>query len=218
MAHLKKGRHVIVSAIEHHSVLNAARYLEKFHDFEVTFLPVNKYGQVEVERLQRALRPDTVLVSILHGSNEIGTVQNLPEVAAVCRKAGVLFHSDAVATVGRVPIAVDAWQVDLLSLSGPALGAPKGIGALYFRPQLRLVPQIHSGIQENGRRGGTENVPGIVALGTAAELAQGELEAEARRQRALRDHLVTGIQQTVPYVIYTGHPEQRLPGHVQLLL
>ena len=213
LAHLKKGRHLIVSAIEHHSVLNSARYLEKFHDFEVTFLPVNKFGQVETARLHKVLRPSTVLVSIGHGSNEIGTVQNLPELAALCRTAGVLFHSDAVATVGAIPIAVDDWQVDLLSLSGPALGAPKGIGALYFRPQLRLVPQIHSGIQENGRRGGTENVPGIVALGTAAELAQGELEAGSRHLRKLRDRLVAGIQEKIPYAIYTGHPELRLPGH-----
>jgi cysteine desulfurase len=214
LAHLKQGRHVIVSAIEHHSVLNSARYLEKFHDFEVTFLPVNKYGQVEVARLKQALRPTTVLVSIGHGSNEIGTVQNIPELAAVCRAAGVLFHTDAVATGGQVPITVDAWQVDLLSLSGPALGAPKGIGALYFRSKLRLVPQIHSGIQESGRRGGTENIPGIVALGTAAALAQKELAAKAQHLRRLRDYLSAGIQQQVPCAIHTGHPEQRLPGHV----
>lgn len=214
LAHLKKGRHLVVSAIEHHSVLNSARFLEKFHDFEVTFLTVNKYGLVDTDRLQRILRPETVLVSVQHGSNEIGTVQNLPELAAVCRAAGVLFHSDAVATVGQIPIKVDDWQVDLLSLSGPALGAPKGIGALYFRPKLRLVPQIHSGIQENGRRGGTENVPGIVALGTAAELAQGELTAGSGRLRQLRDRLVAGIQELIPQAIYTGHPEQRLPGHV----
>jgi cysteine desulfurase len=213
LANLKKGRHLIVSAIEHHSVLNSARFLEKFHDFEVTFLPVNQHGLVEEERLQRALRPETVLVSIQHGSNEIGTVQNLAQLAAICRAAGVLFHSDAVATAGQIPITVGDWQVDLLSLSGPALGAPKGTGALYFRPQLRLVPQIHSGIQESGRRGGTENVPGIVALGTAAELVQGELEARSRRLGKLRDHLVAGIGEMVPCAIYTGHPEQRLPGH-----
>lgn len=213
LANLKKGRHLIVSAIEHHSVLNSARFLEKFHDFEVTFLPVDRHGVVYPEGLKKALRPETVLVSIQHGNPEIGTVQDLAPLAAICRAAGVLFHSDAVASAGQIPVRVDDWQVDLLSLSGPALGAPKGIGALYFRPQLRLVPQIHSGIQESGRRGGTENVPGIVALGTAAALARKELESRSRRLAKLRDHLAAGVRETVPYAIYTGHPTQRLPGH-----
>jgi cysteine desulfurase len=212
LANLKKGRHLIVSAIEHHSVLNSARFLEKFHDFEVTFLQVNRYGQVEPERLRRALGPATVLVSIQHASNEIGTVQHLPELAALCREHGVLFHTDAVATAGSVPIAVQEMQVDLLTLSGPALGAPKGIGALYFRPKVRLVPQIHSGIQENGRRGGTENVPGIIGLGVAAELARTELASTAQHLQTLRDRLVAGVMDRIPAVIYTGHPQERLPG------
>ncbi len=213
LANQKKGRHLIVSAIEHHSVLNAARYLEKFHDFEVTFLPVDQYGLVDPQRLQKFLTPATVLVSIQHGSNEIGTIQNLAELAVVCRTQGVLFHTDAVATVGQVPVEVQTLPVDLLSLSGPALGAPKGVGALYFRDKLRLVPQIHGGIQENGRRGGTENVPAIVGLGQAAALVQGELDAKARHLSRLRDLLVAGLQERVPQVLYTGHPVQRLPGH-----
>lgn len=213
LANQKKGRHLIVSAIEHHSVLNAARYLEKFHDFEVTFLPVDQYGLVDPQRLQKFLTPATVLVSIQHGSNEIGTIQNLAELAVVCRTQGVLFHTDAVATVGQVPVEVQTLQVDLLTLSGPALGAPKGVGALYFRDKLRLVPQIHGGIQENGRRGGTENVPAIVGLGQAAALVWGELDAKARHLSRLRDLLVAGLQERVPQVLYTGHPVQRLPGH-----
>jgi cysteine desulfurase len=213
LAHLKKGRHVIVSAIEHHSVLNSARYLEKFHDFEVTFLPVNRGGQVEPERLRQALSPATVLVSIQHASNEIGTIQRLAELSAVCREQGALFHTDAVATVGQAPVDVKELGVDLLSLSGPALGGPKGTGALYFRRGLRLVPQIHSGIQENGRRGGTENVPGIVGLGTAAALAQQELPAKMTRLKALRDRLANGVREQVPYTVFTGHQEERLPGH-----
>ena len=213
LAHLKKGRHLIVSGIEHHSVLNSARYLEKFHDFEVTFLPVNKWGQVEPERLKNSLRPATVLVSIQHASNEIGTVQSIGPLAAICREAGVIFHTDAVATLGQLPVAVKDLGVDLLSLSGPALGAAKGTGALYFRRGLRLVPQIHSGIQENGRRGGTENVPGIVGLGAAAELAQRELAEKARQVKTLRDRLVAGVNHRIPYAIFTGHPEERLPGH-----
>ncbi len=218
LAHLNKGRHLIVSAIEHHSVMNSARFLEKFHDFEATFLPVTRYGLVEPERLQRALRPDTVLVSILHGSNEIGTIQPIKELAALCRAAGVLFHTDAVATAGQAPIAVKDLGVDLLSLSGAALGAPKGVGALYFRPRLRLVPQIHGGIQENGRRAGTENIPGIVGLGRAAELALEELAEKGPYLARLRELLVTGIKERISHVIYTGHPQMRLPGHASFCL
>jgi cysteine desulfurase len=210
---LKRGRHLIVSGIEHHSVLNSARFLEKFFDFEVTFLPVDRHGRVDSERLNKALTPATVMVSIGHGSNEIGTIQDIPELVAVCQAAGVPFHTDAVATAGQVPVDVKELGVDLLTLSGPALGAPKGIGALYFRNKLRLVPQLNGGIQENGRRGGTENIPGIVGLGKAAELALSELDGKALHLARLRDLLVTGIQQKVPHVFYTGHPEKRLPGH-----
>ena len=213
LANLQKGRHLIVSAIEHHSVLNAARYLEKFHDFEATFLPVNKYGQMEPERLRKALTPATVLVSIQHASNEIGTIQEIGELAAICRERGILFHTDAVSSAGQVPVDVETLGVDLLTLSGPALGGPKGIGALYFRRKLRLVPQIHGGIQENGRRGGTENVPGIVGLGRAAALAAAELAAKGPYLARLRQVLVDGVTATVPEVLFTGHPERRLPGH-----
>jgi len=213
LANLKKGRHLIVSAIEHHSVLNAARFLEKFHDFEVTYLPVDQHGLVDPERVEKSLSPATVLVSIQHGSNEIGAIQDIDELAGRCRAQGVLFHTDAVATAGQVPVDVQSLQVDLLSLSGPGLGAPKGVGALYFRDKLRLVPQIHGGIQENGRRGGTENVPAIVGLGQAAALALGELDAKSRYLARLRDNLVAGLKERVPQIHYTGHPLRRLPGH-----
>lgn len=218
LANLKKGKHLVVSAIEHHSVLNAARFLEKFLDFEVTFLPVDKYGLVDPARLQRCLSPATVMVSILHGSNEIGTIQPIAELAEVCHAQGILFHTDAVATVGQIPVNVNELKVDLLTLSGAALGAPKGSGALYFREKLRLVPQIHGGIQENGRRGGTENVPGIVGLGKAAELALEEVEANAAYLAGLRDLLVAGIKERVQDVIYTGHPDKRLPGHASFCI
>jgi cysteine desulfurase len=210
---LKRGKHLIVSAIEHHSVLNSARFLEKFFDFEVTFLPVDRYGRVDPERLQKALTSATVMVSIGHGSNEIGTLQDISELVAVCRAAGVPFHTDAVASVGQVPVDVKEMGVDLLTISGPALGAPKGIGALYFRNKLRLVPQLNGGIQENGRRGGTENIPGIVGLGRAAELALSELAEKAVYLAKLRDLLVAGVQENIPHVFYTGHPQMRLPGH-----
>jgi cysteine desulfurase len=210
---LKRGRHLIVSAIEHHSVLNSARFLEKFFDFEVTFLPVDRYGRVDPERLKKALTPATVLVSIGHASNEIGTLQDIPVLVRVCREAGVPFHTDAVASVGQVPVDVKELGVDLLTISGPALGAPKGIGALYFRNKLRLVPQLNGGIQERGRRGGTENIPGIVGLGRASELALQELAEKAVHLAKLRDRLVAGIWENVPAVVYTGHPDKRLPGH-----
>jgi cysteine desulfurase len=218
LANLKKGRHLIVSGIEHHSVLNSARFLEKFHDFEVTFLPVNKYGLVDPGRLQKCLSAATVMVSIQHGSNEIGTVQPIAALAEICRAHGVIFHTDAVATVGQIPVDVKDLNVDLLTLSGPALGGPKGSGALYFRHKLRLVPQIHGGIQENGRRGGTENVPGIVGLGRAAELALNEVEAKGPYLAGLRDLLVAGLKERVPQILYTGHPEQRLPGHASFCI
>ena len=218
LANLKKGRHLIVSAIEHHSVLNAARYLEKFHDFEVTFLPVDKHGLVDPARLKRSLTPGTVMVSIGHASNEIGTVQSIPELAELCRDEGIFFHTDAVATIGNMPVDVQALSVDLLTISGPALGAAKGSGALYFRRKLRLVPQIHGGIQEDGRRGGTENIPGIVGLGRAAELAATELDKRARFLTRMRELLVAGITGRVQNVLYTGHPQQRLPGHASFCI
>jgi len=214
LANRNKGKHVIVSAIEHHSVLNSARFLERFMDFEVTFLPVDKYGLVDPKRLESAITPGTVLVSIMHGNNEIGTLQPIAELAALCRKRGVLFHTDAVATAGTIPLDVKALDVDLLTLSGPALGGPKGTGALYFRGKMRFVPLLHGGIQENGRRAGTENVPGIVGLGKAAELAQQELDGKSDRMKVLRDLLVSGIKDRIPDVVYTGHPVHRLPGHV----
>jgi cysteine desulfurase len=218
LAQQRKGKHLVVSAIEHHSVLNSARFLERFLDCEVTFLPVDASGLADPDRLRQALRDETVLVSIMHANNEIGTVQPLAELAAVCHEKGVLFHTDAVATVGNLPVDVRELGVDLLTLSGAALGAPKGTGALYFRNRLRLVPLIHGGIQEDGRRGGTENVPGIVGLGKAAELARAELPQRARHLARLRDLLVRGIKERVPRVVYTGHPEQRLPGHASFCI
>jgi cysteine desulfurase len=208
-----KGKHIIISAIEHHSVLNSARFVERFHDTEVTFLQANEDGLLDPDRLAKAITPETVLVSIMHGNNEIGTIEPIAELAAVCHAKGILFHTDAVATTGSVPVDVKTLDVDLLTLSGPALGGPKGTGALYFREKMRLVPLIHGGIQESGRRAGTENIPGIVGLGKAAELARLELESRANSARMLRDLLVSGIMGGITDVLHTGHPEQRLPGH-----
>jgi cysteine desulfurase len=217
LAGQKKGNHIIISAIEHHSVLNSARFFERM-DFEVTFLPVDEYGLVDHERLLGALRPETILVSIIHANNEIGTIEPISELSVVCRERGVIFHTDAVATVGNIPVNVNELDVDLLSLSGVSLGAPKGVGALYFRDKLRIMPLIHGGIQESGRRGGTENVPAIVGLGKAAEIALGELAYNETRMRELRDALVSGIHERIEQVKYTGHPEKRLPGHASFCI
>jgi cysteine desulfurase len=216
-ARQKKGKHTIISAIEHHSVLNSARFFERM-DFEVTFLPVDEYGLVDPERLSRAIRSDTILVSIMHANNEIGTIQPISELSAICREKGVLFHTDAVASAGNIPVDVNELNVDLLSLSGVSIGAPKGIGALYFRNNLRLMPLIHGGIQESGRRGGTENVPGIVGLGKASELTLSELTDKIDYLRELRNLLVAGIQERIESVKLTGHPDKRLPGHASFCI
>jgi cysteine desulfurase len=211
-AHQKKGKHVIVSSIEHHSILNSARFLERM-DFEATFLPVDEHGYVDPERLVKVIRPETILVSVMHANNEIGTVEPISELAAVCKEKGIIFHTDAVASAGYINVDVNELNVDLLSLSGASLGAPKGIGALYFRKNLRLMPLIHGGIQENGRRAGTENVPGIVGFGKAAELAKDKLSVKEPYVRKLRDQLIDGVLQQIEKVTFTGHPEKRLPGH-----
>ena len=208
----KKGNHIIVSSIEHHSVLNSARFLERL-DFEATFLPVDEYGFVEPARLARAIRPETILVSIIHASTEIGTIEPISELAGICKERGIIFHTDAVASVGSTSVDVNELNIDLLSLSGASVGAPKGIGALYFNKKVRLMPLIHGGIQENGRRAGTENVPGVVGFGKAAEIAADELPHKTEQVRLLRDRLIGGIIERVPKVIRTGHPDKRLPGH-----
>lgn len=208
----KKGKHIIVSSIEHHSVLNSARFLERL-DYEVTFLSVDENGLIDPDRLSKAIRPETILVSVMHANNEIGTIQPLSEIGAICKERGVFLHTDAVATVGNIPVDVNELNVDLLSLSGVSLGAPKGTGALYFNRKVRLMPLIHGGIQENGRRGGTEDVPGIVGLGKAVELAKQNLPEKMDHSKKLRNKLVTGVRERIEAVKLTGHPEKRLPGH-----
>jgi len=211
-ARQKKGKHIIVSLIEHHSVLNSARFLERL-DFEVTYLPVDANGLVDPLRLLKAITPETILVSIMHANNEIGTIQRIEKISSICKEKGILFHTDAVASVGNIDVDVNELNVDLLSLSGPSLGAPKGTGALYFKKNTRLMPLIHGGIQENGRRGGTENVAGIIGLGKAAEIAKQTLPEKVQHVKKLRDALVSGIREKIEKVVFTGHPERRLPGH-----
>ncbi|OCC15836.1 Cysteine desulfurase [Dissulfuribacter thermophilus] len=216
-ANPKKGKRIIVSAIEHHSVLNSARFFERL-GYEVTFLPVDRYGLVDPERLKKAISPDTVLVSIMHANNEIGTIEPIKELCEIAHENGSFFHTDAVATVGNIPVDVKELGIDLLSLSGISLGAPKGTGALYFKKNTRLMPLIHGGIQERGRRAGTENVPGIIGLGKAAELRVKNLEERAKKLTSLRDRLIQGVTSSIPKVHFTGHPEKRLPNHASFCI
>ena len=210
-----KGNHIVVSAVEHQSVLYAAETMGKL-GFEVTQVPVDRYGLVDPQAVAEALRDDTVLVSVMLANGEIGTIEPIAEIARVVRARGIPFHTDAVAAVGHIPVKVEELGVDLLSLAGSQFYGPKGAGALYIRRGVRIVPLIDGGIQENGRRAGTENVPAIVGLGVAAELAAAELEERARRLVPLRDRLIARLTGEIPHVYLTGHPTQRLPHHVSV--
>ena len=207
--------HIITTAIEHHAVLHTCQWLEK-HGFAVTYLPVDEYGRVTAAQVDKALRPDTFLVSVMAANNEVGTLQPIGEIGALCRSRGVLFHTDAVQAVGAIPIDVQAMSVDLLSLSGHKLHGPKGVGALYIRKGVKIDGLIHGGAQERGFRAGTENLPGIVGLGKAIEMAHDGLDANAARVAALRDRLIEGLQARVPEIRLNGHPTERLPGNVNL--
>jgi cysteine desulfurase len=213
----QKGQHVIVSAIEHQSVLNAAQTLEKL-GFEVTQVPVDQNGLVNAGDVAAAIRDDTTLVSVMHANNEIGTVEPVAEIARAAKEKarGIVFHTDAVATVGTVPVDVKELGVDLLSLAGNQFYGPKGAGALFIRRGTRLMPLIDGGIQERGRRAGTENVPAIVGLGMAAELAKESLAGRAERLIPLRDRLIERLTSEIDRVYLTGHPTARLPGHVSV--
>ncbi len=206
-----KGRkHLIISTIEHHAILYTAQALEK-EGFEVTYLPVNQYGQVEPQALEQAIRPDTALVSIMFANNEIGTINPVAELGRVCHEKGVVFHTDAVQAYGHVPIDVKAMNIDMLSLSGHKINAPKGVGAIYVRKGIRLEPQLTGGGQERGLRSGTENIASIVGLGEAARLKRVNMERETAYIGALSRKLIDGVLQ-LPQTILTGHPTQRLPG------
>ena len=206
----RKGGHIITSAIEHHAILHTAQYLEK-QGYEVTYLPVDAQGWVDPAAVQAALRPDTILISVMAANNEIGTIEPVAEIGAIARAAGVLFHVDAVQAVGHIPVDVEAWSCDLLSLSGHKFGGPRGIGALYMRKPLRLPPLIHGGGQEKGRRSGTENVAGAAGMAVALKESVARLEDESARLTALRDRLIQGLTQ-IPCSRLTGDPVNRLPG------
>lgn len=216
-ANRKKGGHIITSAIEHHAILHTAQFLEK-SGLRVTYLPVDSHGLVDPDAVRRASTDDTVLVSIMHANNEIGTLAPIQEIGAICRQRGVLLHTDAVQTVGHLPINVREMNIDLLSLSAHKLYGPKGVGALFVRKGVRISPLIHGGGHERGRRSSTENVPGIVGLGEAARLAAEDLEWEVAHNSELRDRMIEGLLERVPDSMLTGHPAQRLPNNASFCI
>ncbi|HEY5527286.1 MAG TPA: cysteine desulfurase family protein [Candidatus Anoxymicrobiaceae bacterium] len=213
----RKGNHVVVSSIEHFSVLHAARTLEKF-DFEVTEVAVDANGMVDPEAVKDAIRDDTVLVSVMTANGEIGTVQRIKEIARVARSKGVPVHTDAVAAAGYIPLDVTDLGVDAMSIASDLLYGPKGAGALWIRKGVRLMPLLDGGIQEGGRRGGTENVPGIVGMGKAAELAARDLSKRAEKLSGMRDRLISGLMEAIPRLRLTGHPTNRLPWNASFLV
>lgn len=208
-----KGKHIITTNVEHHAILHTCEYLEK-QGYEVTYLPVDQDGLVTAEQVAAAIRPDTILVSIMFANNEVGTIMPIQEIGAVCKEKGVLFHTDAVQAVGHIPVDVQAMHIDMLSLSAHKFHGPKGVGALYCRKGIRLPSYIMGGAQEKGRRAGTENVAGIVGLGAAIQLATEQLKENRAKMTALRDRLMAGIQERIPEVKLNGHPTKRLPNNV----
>jgi len=212
-ANRKKGKHIITTAIEHHAVLHTCQYLES-DGFEVTYLPVDSDGLVDPEQVKAAIRPDTILISIMFANNEIGTIQPIAEIGRIARERGVLFHTDAVQAVGSVPINVTEMNIDLLSMSSHKFYGPKGVGALYIKQGVKITSFIHGGAQERNRRASTENVPAIVGMGKAIEIAVDNMEQNNKKLIALRDRTIREIEQKVSYVRLNGHREKRLPGNV----
>lgn len=215
LANKEKGNHIITTQIEHHAVLHACQYLEK-HGFKVTYLPVDKYGLVTEEQVLNAITEKTILVTIMFANNEIGTIQPIKEIAKVVRDKGIYFHTDAVQALGSVPIDVKDLDIDLLSLSGHKIYGPKGVGVLYIKKGVKIDAVLHGGAQESNRRAGTENVPGIVGMGKAVELACNNLDKRIDRLTRLRDRLIDGIMSKIPHTILNGHRQKRLPGNVNI--
>ena len=207
-----KGKHLIVSAIEHHAILETAQYLEK-RGFSVTKVGVDSDGVLKLDELKKAIRPDTVLISVMTANNEIGSVQPVKEIGAIAHEHGILFHTDAVQAFCHIPIDVQAMNIDMLSASSHKFGGPKGVGFLYIRKGIRLPSFMHGGEQEEGRRAGTSNVPGIVGMGTAASLANAELSAYTEKVTRLRDHLIDRVLKEIPYSRLNGHRTNRLPNN-----
>ena len=211
-AYQSKGKHIITTKIEHHAILHTAEYLEK-RGFEITYIGVDENGVVKVDELEKAIRPDTILISVMFANNEIGTIQPIKEIGEIAKKHGVLFHTDAVQAYGQLPINVDELHIDMLSSSGHKLNGPKGIGFLYIRKGVKIRSFVHGGAQERKRRAGTENVPGIVGYGEAAEIAAKTMKERTAKEIELRDHLIDRVLAEVPYTRLNGHRTNRLPNN-----
>lgn len=212
-AYQSKGKHIITSKVEHHAVLHTCQYLEK-RGFEVTYVDVDENGVVKLDELKKAIRPDTILISIMFANNEIGTLQPIKEIGQIAREHGIIFHTDAVQAYAHVPINVDEYHIDMLSASGHKFNGPKGIGFLYIRTGLKLRSFVHGGAQERKRRAGTENVPGIVGMGKAVEIAMATMEERAAKEKELRDYLMKRVMDEVPYTRINGHRTDRLTNNV----
>ena len=211
-AYSSKGKHIITSTIEHHAILHTAEWLEK-QGYEVTYVPVDENGTVKLDALEAAIRPDTILISIMAANNEIGTIQPLKEIGAIAKKHGVLFHTDAVQAYAHIPIAVNEMNIDMLSASGHKIGGPKGIGLMYIRKGVKIRSFIHGGAQERSRRAGTHNVPGIVGMGKAAQIAVRDMDQISDYESQLRDHLIERVLAEIPYTRLNGHRTNRLPNN-----
>lgn len=212
-AYKDKGNHIITTKIEHHAVLHTAQYLEK-QGFEVTYLDVDENGIVKLDELEKAIRPTTILISVMFANNEIGTIQPIKEIGEIAKKHGILFHTDAVQAFGQVPVNVDECHIDMLSASGHKLNGPKGIGFLYIRKGVKIRSFVHGGAQERKRRAGTENVPGIVGFGTAVKRASDTMEERAKKEIELRDYMIERIASEIPYARLNGDAKKRLPNNV----
>lgn len=212
-AYCEKGKHIITSKIEHHAILHTCEYLEK-QGYEVTYLDVDEEGKISLEELKNAIRPDTILISVMAANNEIGTIEPIGEIGKIAHENGVLFHTDAVQAYGHIPINVDDMGIDMLSASGHKFNGPKGIGILYIRKGVKIRSFIHGGAQERNRRAGTSNVPGIVGFGKAAEIAGATMEARTGKEVTLRDHLIERVLSEIPYVRLNGPKTDRLPNNV----
>lgn len=214
-AYAEKGKHIITTKIEHHAILHTAQYLES-RGFEVTYLDVDENGLVKLDQLKAAIRPDTILISVMFANNEIGTIEPIKEIGEIAKEHGIIFHTDAVQAYGQVPINVDECHIDMLSASGHKLNGPKGIGFLYIRTGLKLRSFVHGGAQERSRRAGTENVTGIVGLAKAVEIAFATMEERTKKECELRDYLIERVLAEVPYARLNGHRSKRLPNNVNI--
>ena len=211
----EKGRHIITTKIEHHAILHTCQYLEK-RGFDVTYLDVDEKGMVDTDRLEASIRPDTILISVMAANNELGTLEPISRIGLIAHEHGILFHTDAVQAYGQIPLDVNAMNIDMLSCSGHKLNGPKGVGFLYVRSGVKIGSFIHGGQQERGRRAGTENVPGIVGMGKAAELAVLSMNERMSSETEIRDHMIRRIMAEIPYSRLNGHESERLPNNINV--